>query len=241
MNNRTLTLILCIVLMVLGMITCCVFLIEKVKKYSVKETLIKSMASFLFICTALVAWFGIPHENQFGLFIIAGLVCGMLGDIWLDLKYVYRNDDRPYTYAGFVAFAVGHVFYITGMFLTFGQGAHFLYIVLPIALGIAIGFANLLLEKPMKLKYGEFRMTCAIYGCFLFSMVLSALSLCIYTGFNMPTTIMIFGGGMLFAISDLVLSGTYFGEGKERPIDISINGILYYIAQFAIAFSLFFI
>ena len=32
---------------------------------------------------------------------------------------------------------------------------------------------------------------------------------------------------VLFAISDLVLSGTYFGKGKERPIDFILNYITY--------------
>ena len=52
---------------------------------------------------------------------------------------------------------------------------------------------------------------------------------------------MMFIGGILFAISDLVLSGTYFGEGKERPIDFILNYITYYGAQFTIAFSIMFL
>ena len=46
---------------------------------------------------------------------------------------------------------------------------------------------------------------------------------------------------MLFAISDLVLSGTYFGKGKERPIDLLLNYLFYYGAQFVIAWSLLFV
>ena len=37
---------------------------------------------------------------------------------------------------------------------------------------------------------------------------------------------------------DLILSGTYFGEGKNRPVDIVTNHVTYYIAQFVIAGSL---
>ena len=46
----------------------------------------------------------------------------------------------------------------------------------------------------------------------------------------------------LFAsISDLILSGTYFGEGKDRPVDVITNHAAYYIAQFIIATSIAFI
>ena len=51
--------------------------------------------------------------------------------------------------------------------------------------------------------------------------------------------VMMLIGGVLFAISDLVLSRTYFGEGHETPIDFILNYIFYYSAQFVIALSLF--
>ena len=74
----------------------------------------------------------------------------MLGDIFLDLKYVYRNDDKPYTFAGFIAFGIGHILYITGMFLEFYHGENVLYVILPIAIGVAGGIINVFLEKPGK-------------------------------------------------------------------------------------------
>ena len=52
---------------------------------------------------------------------------------------------------------------------------------------------------------------------------------------------LIFIGGVSFAISDLILSGTYFGEGKDRPIDLALNYITCYAAQFLIASALVFI
>jgi hypothetical protein len=51
---------------------------------------------------------------------------------------------------------------------------------------------------------------------------------------------MFFFGAVSFTLSDLVLSGTFFGEGKERPIDFILNYSTYYSAQFVIAFMLLF-
>ena len=45
-------------------------------------------------------------------------------------------------------------------------------------------------------------------------------------------------GIILFLLSDLVLSGTYFGEGRDRPRDIALNYLSYFPAQFLIAFAL---
>ena len=42
-------------------------------------------------------------------------------------------------------------------------------------------------------------------------------------GWRVPALNLLFAGGVLFALSDLVLSGTYFGEGKERPVDLILN------------------
>ena len=47
--------------------------------------------------------------------------------------------------------------------------------------------------------------------------------------------------GVFFIISDLILSGTYFGEGKNRPVDIITNHATYYLAQFIIASAILFI
>ena len=59
-------------------------------------------------------------------------------------------------------------------------------------------------------------------------------------GWKVTTLNLFFIGGILFALSDLVLSGTYFG-GKERPVDIILNYLTYYPAQFLIALSLLYL
>ena len=138
-------------------------------------------------------------------------------------------------------FALGHACYISGMYLEFFNGQSPLYIVLPLVGGLLISICNLFIAKPMKLDYSGYKVISIIYGFFLFSMTLSALSLSIMMGFNNVTLIMMFAGGLLFTISDLILSGTYFGKGKERPVDIITNSVTYYLAQFVIAFAIFFI
>ncbi len=194
-----------------GMLALTFFLIEKVRKYSVKATIIKAVTSLLFISLGVVSWYS-SGLSTFGLFVIIALVLGLMGDIWLDFKYVFKEHDEIFTYAGFISFALGHVMYITGMFLQYYIPGNPLYIIIPFIAGIAAGALTVVLEKPLKLQYGKKKLICFIYGSLLFSMVACALSLTILYKFNSITLIMVFGGGLLFAISDLILCMTYFGE-----------------------------
>ena len=233
-------LVLCISFICLGLIALTFFLVEKIKNYSVKAVLLKTVASLFFIAVSAVGLSKNGH-HILTLFVVLGLICGMLGDVFLDLKYVYRNDDKPYTYAGFIAFGIGHILYITGMFLEFYHGENILYIILPLIIGTIGGIVNVFLEKIMKLKYGDMKVASTMYGITLFSMILVTLSISILNKFQNVTSIMFLVGGALFVVSDLILSGTYFGEGKERPVDIITNTVTYYMAQFTIAFAMFFL
>ena len=233
-------LILAIIFTVFGMLSLVFFLIEKIKQYSVKAVMIKTICSLFFIAVAAVGLFK-NHHHVLALYVPLGLFCGLLGDIWLDLKYVFKEHDKAFSYAGFIMFGVGHALYISGMFHEFYHGENILYIIIPICIGLVFAALTILLEKPMKLKYGDMKAISAIYAIALFSMSMTALSLCIMTKFQYPALIMMFVGGVLFAISDLILSGTYFGENRERPVDIITNTVTYYMAQFTIAFAMLFL
>lgn len=232
--------ITCIILIVLGVIGLVFYLIEKCKGYSLKSVLIKTVVSLFFIATAIAA----TIQNRGHIlndFIIASLIVGLLGDIFLDLKYVYPKDDKLYTYAGFVAFGIGHILFVIGLLLEFYMEGNMLYFLIPIAGAILFVIINLLLEKPMKHNFKGYKVIISIYAFLLAMNPFTSLMLCIYLNWSNITLIMMFVGGILFAISDLVLSNTYFGKGHEKPIDFILNYLTYYGAQYIIAFSLLFL
>ena len=45
---------------------------------------------------------------------------------------------------------------------------------------------------------------------------------------------------IVFSLSDAVLSNTFFGRGKDKPIHLFINHFLYYAGQYLIAASVMF-
>lgn len=230
----------CVALLVLGAIALVIYLCEKCRRYSLKGVLIKTIVSLFFVLVAITATIQNPNHTLNG-FIIFGLVLGLLGDIWLDLKYVYPKDDKVYTYAGFIVFGLGHIFMVVGLLLEFFVGGNYLYFLIPIGGSILFTVANFVLAKPLKLDFKDMKVIVGIYAFLLAMNPATALLICIHTGWQSVTPIMIFAGGISFAISDLVLSGTYFGKGKERPIDFILNYLTYYGAQFTIAFSLMFL
>lgn len=229
-----------IILISLGLVILALFLIVKTRKYCLKAVYLKAICSLIFIAVGLYSAFSVSN-HIFPPFVIMGLVCGLLGDILLDLKYVYKEDDRLYTYGGFIAFGIGHILYVTGLYLEFYHGESVLYFIIPLIAAILMAPASLLMEKMMKYHYGEFKLVASSYCITLFMTAFSAISLLILSNFASTSLIMLSIGGILFAASDLILCGTYFGENRERPIDIILNTCTYYLAQYLIAFSIYFL
>ena len=108
--------------------------------------------------------------------------------------------------------------------------------------GVIAGLVIYFGDKIMKLKYhGNYKLISALYGALLFFVTAFAFNNSVLAGVKENLHLMAFFiGGVFFIISDIILSGTYFGEGKDRPVDIVTNHVTYYIAQFIIASSILF-
>lgn len=213
------------------------FLIMRVRRGGVPALIVKAVASLFFITTACAALAVNAGRLSYGLLIIPGLVCGLLGDIWLDLKYVYPKDKDAYLFGGFYSFLTGHFFFIAAIYLNYDwTGTTLLSSVVPALIGIAAVAA---MEKPMKLDYGRFRPTCLAYGFVLMTVASSSVVAAAVTG--EAAWIVMSAGAVLFLLSDLMLSATYFGQGKDTTAYIVANHLFYYAAQFVIASSLLYL
>ena len=216
-------------LLIIGMVILVFYIHEKVRGCTMKAVFLKTAVSVVFVSIAVTA--GSPAV--IAPFLILGLLFGLLGDIWLDLKYVFPSQDETFTYAGFTVFGIGHILYVAGLLLQYGAGSYIAgsFLLAALAAGLV-----LILEKPMKLSYGRMRPIVLIYGFLLFSTVFVSGLLLLEHRDHMLYYIFI--GSVLFAVSDLILSGTFFGIGRNRPVDIVSNYLFYYSGQFLIAYSL---
>lgn len=142
--------------------------------------------------------------------------------------------------AGFIAFMIGHVFYI-GAIYKFAGNWSVLTAVLPIIISVVVAIGNVIVsEKLLKLKFGKFRTIVGVYTFFLF-MTFAVSAVAMFNNSFAKQWILTAVGGILFILSDAVLSNMYFKEGGNTKPNVIINHTLYYAAQFVIASSVLFI
>lgn len=175
-------------------------------------------------------WLAFKHPSSLSLLVLNGLFFGLMGDFWLGLKWTYPNQDRPYTFAGFICFALEHFFLICFLLKQYG---HPMILLLVLMLAIGLSYLIVGMEKKMHLKYGIFKGISLVYGTVLFAVPLFSLVL-LLMHFDILLLVLLCGT-ICFVLSDLILSRTYFGKGGNRPIDIILNHVLYFLAQYLIA------
>lgn len=232
-----------VIFIVLGMILLCIFLAKRAEKSTAGIAVLKSFVSACFLATALTSVIACIYRQGdavFGLIILCGLFFGAVGDIWLDLKYVHPEADAVYSFAGFSVFGIGHILYdialISRYYVPGNAGLLIGAFAIPAVVGILMPFS----EDLMKVKYGKMKAITSVYTVLLISLISVSAGLAIMNGFKNVTLIMVNIGAVLFAISDGILCQTYFGQGKNRPVDKVVNHLTYYLAQFIIAFAVFF-
>ena len=223
-----------------GIAAVVVFLVLRVKYGGLKGLYSKAIASFFFLLTALSAAAVNPGHEVYAGLIVFGLVLGLSGDIWLDLKWIYEKDMEKFLNAGFIAFMIGHVFYI-GAIYKFAGNWSVLTAVLPVIVSVVVAIGNVIVsEKLLKLKFGKFRTIVGVYTFFLF-MTFAVSAVAMLNNSFAKQWILTAVGGILFILSDAVLSNMYFKEGGNTKPNVVINHTLYYAAQFIIASSVLFI
>lgn len=215
---------ICVVLAVL-------FIVARVMKGGIGALLLKTLASFGFVASAVI---GLVVSDTTGVtkwaigLIVIGLLCGMIGDIVLDLKVIYPDSDKFYLNSGMLSFFVGHVFYIIAFsLLTDSEITIVIPILISIASAIAITLFITLSSGKMGLNFGKFKVQTIAYTFILSFSVVYALVLSIM-GANLWIA---FVGMVLFFLSDVVLSFQYFGGKLSSKPLIVINHALYYLAQ----------
>ena len=223
-------------LIFLGAIALTLFLIARDRKGSVKALLYKTLTSFLFISVAFASFMVNPGKGvaEFAMLIMMGLICGLIGDILLDLKIMYKESSSLYQHGGMVAFLVGHLFYLAALIIYFS----FNWTPVVIALVLAIIIAGVS-KFIFKFNFAEHSINTYAYSFILSYMMTQACYAAITQNFS-ACTVLLSVGAILFLLSDLVLVMTYYDNKDSRPY-IAVNHILYYAAQFTIALSILYL
>ncbi len=202
----------------------------------------KTIASLAFVVLGLYGAYA-SGLTIIAVFMLLGLIFGMLGDIVLDLKVVYSGDKEKHLNAGMLCFGAGHIMYFIALSI-FVVNSFALYnritTLLLVPLGIALLITTLImfLAKPLlKLDFGNFKIQTALYTFALTFMTAYAFVAGYYVN-----KILLFAVGLLFIfLSDLVLSNQYFGGKQNSKVLTAVNHILYYLGQILIALMIYFL
>ena len=219
-----------ILLTILAVATAILFTILRVTHGGVVSLMTKTLASFCFVLLGVVVVFQAPIISE-GMFIILGLVAGMIGDILLDLKSVDKTRSDSYLNYGMLAFGIGHVFYITFLSVFVGKNIVTEAIIAG-AFALIFTSAVLLFSKQLLgLNLGKFVLQASAYSCVLSFTAAYSVAL----AFSVPTLWPIAIAFVAFWLSDIVLSLMYFGGRADNKFLSILNHVLYYGAQIAIA------
>jgi hypothetical protein len=194
----------------------------------------KAFASFMFVMLAIFAiLLSEPPVYVAQLFMVLGLVAGLIGDLVLELKMMYPNQAKSYLNAGIASFSIGHIFFFVGLVgyepLVWTQ---YIYMfIIAVILSLVILYAS----KFIHISFKD-----VIIQVSLYTFILTFMAL--FGGFrfiNDSKFLLFFIGMVLFLLSDLVLSPIYFGNKKDDKTFAVINHLLYYGAQISIATFIF--
>lgn len=218
---------------VLCVLLAALFIVVRVLRGGMTALYLKALASVGFVGLGLVMFFGYSPANWKSIFVILGLVMGLVGDVLLDFKVVQKEKSDTYLNWGMLAFGVGHIFYFVYLVLRLPEfNVWGLLVSLGVAAFITVAIIKFI-APAMKLDFGKFKWQSAAYSFVLSFVMLYAITCAVLT----PSFWLIALGLGLIFISDLILSIMYFGGKENDKLLCILNHGIYYLGQIAIALS----
>ena len=236
------SMVVAIILLALGAIMSSIFIASKVINYSLKTIIFKTIASLFFVALGIYCAVITTGHTLFKVFVLIGLIFGMLGDVFLGFKYITTKTKKMWILLGMFAFAIGHVAYVVCLFVEYYVPGNVWFIILPFISAMVMCGIYMLIANKVGINFGKNMLPFALFYLFcLTSMVSASFFMNLLHGFSITTGILFMIGAIFFACSDFMLTGSYFKEGQRPKAYQAMYSVFYYLAQFIIAFSLFFL
>ncbi|MBU1144803.1 MAG: lysoplasmalogenase [Firmicutes bacterium] len=231
----------------LGIIS--IFIFFEVKGKTLIAFFLKALASFSFIVVFVSNIYSIVNGHflffegssnnvsilgndfSFILFLFLGLICGLIGDLVLELRPFWKKEEEHHIIlAGVIAFSIGHLFYLAAI-IRLNQ-FHYQAIIFSLFVSVLVFISG----KLLKLNWKKSIIPSLLYSFLIFFMIGETIFTAIDFSFD-TFSIFLMIGAILFGISDLILSQIYF-KNQNKGIYIITNLSCYYLAQLLIASSI---
>lgn len=195
------------------------------KERPIARTSFKTLASVLFLCTAIFSMYHGGRNESYNILVLTALTAGMLGDIFLSVDGLVIEKYRSYFMViGSICFGAGHILFAY-IFLSLVSAFQFFLLFIIFLLPLLLFLST----KIFKFSFGKYTLAVYKYSILLSIMLLTGINL--YFQNRSTGSLLILIASILFTISDACLAIKEFVfKGKHRPL-IYIVLITYYIAQ----------
>ena len=225
-----------IVFVVLGIILDILFIKSEYDDRMKLATVLKGLASLMFVSLGIYCFVKSGQDGT--LLIVLGLIFGMIGDVFLNLRNLCEGKKSNQIFAvGILAFLIGHFLYIAFLYraiILSGRAA--IFIPLAIVLTAVLAFVSIppLIKRITPPSEGLKKFG-YVYLCIVIAMFCASLSrLCSFYSTN---SLVFMLGALLFVVSDFIM--IYFSFGKKIKPLRAINLLAYYFGQILIALCIF--
>ncbi len=244
MTSLTAAFIACLVI---SSVLAVVFTVTREVKGGWYSLVTKTIASLSFAVTGIVivsvkgTW-----AQNWSVFMVVGLILGMIGDVFLDIKRNVPEKEALFLNCGMLSFGTGHVFYFLAALFYIMNFTNPLVPSLVGLVGFVIALIVIVCAKFLKLNLGRFKYQSLSYLAVLMYMAVMTVTAAIRSasGTTVPYMWLFALGMCMFLASDLMLSFTYFGDKNNKKMVVTmsvLNHVAYYAAQLTLCSVLYFI
>jgi len=219
--------VLLIILAIIGAAIQGVFIYVEHKEKFVPAVILKGTASVVFVTIGLIAFITKGASNL----VFIGLILGLVGDVFLNLRFVFTKIGSKVFLAGVASFLAGHILYLIAIINKATPWIPCLIIGVVVATIVLVIIFKVL---DVKLSY-------KIFGILYLGAVSLMASMAIgnYCVIQSNHNLIYAIGALMFFVSDIVLIFNSFGKAPKFSLRIT-NLSFYYVGQLLIAFSMFF-
>ena len=198
------------------------------KENYVPAVILKGFASLCFVVVGFICASNCGDARFAGLVKI-GLVLGLIADILLNLRFVFKKNGQKIFLVGILVFLSGHILYLCALIPKCSSLVLCLIAGIVLTALILIWIFSKITAKPAFKIFGVFYIGAIV--------IMNCVAVGVLIANPCSASAVFLAGAVSFLISDVVLILNTFGSETKFKLRIT-NLTLYYIGQLLIALSL---
>ena len=176
----------------------------------------------------------LASNHSFARLVVIGILLGGIGDVLLNLRFVFEKSGQKIFLLGIAAFLSGHIMYLAALIMLSNN------LLVSLICGV---IAAVLLLRWIFSKIGEVQKAFKMFGYVYIGAIVLMTAVAIGNFISQPgstSALLYVIGAVFFTASDVIMIFNTFG-GTQKFSMRAANLSLYYLGQLLIAISLQFI